>query len=222
MLQLWAVLIPILLTDIVNPVLFAFMVYAVGTDRPVSNSIAALLGHTVAYIIFGIVLALAFNIITDRLANPEPIDYFLGLFIGTLLLWAAWRIRSGKQQQKPVAHVERLTPIKAFGFGAIINIVGLPFALPYFAALDQILKANLTVGDSALVIIGYNVGYALPFLAVPLIAIALGERSRPLLERLNEKVDRVSAFLMPLILALVGVALMADAIRYIATGKGLF
>jgi len=55
MLQLWAVLIPILLTDIVNPVLFAFMVYAVGTDRPVSNSIAALLGHTAAYLTFGLV-----------------------------------------------------------------------------------------------------------------------------------------------------------------------
>jgi hypothetical protein len=43
MLDLWAVLIPILLADIVNPVLFAFMVYAVGTDRPLGNSIAALL-----------------------------------------------------------------------------------------------------------------------------------------------------------------------------------
>lgn len=60
MLDLWAVLIPILLADVVNPVLFAFMVYmvyAVGTDRPLSNSISALLGHTAAYLSFGIVLA---------------------------------------------------------------------------------------------------------------------------------------------------------------------
>lgn len=222
MLQLWAVLIPILLTDIVNPVLFAFMVYAVGTDRPVSNSIAALLGHTVAYLTFGLVLALAFDIITDRLANPEPIDYGLSLVIGVLLLWAAWSLRGDKQQKKPAPRVEQLTPIKAFGMGAIINIVGLPFALPYFAALDQILKANLTVSDSALVIIGYNAGYALPFLVVPLLAISLGERSRPVLARINEKVDRVSALLMPFILGLVGIALVADAISYIVTGEGLF
>ena len=222
MLQLWTVLTPILLTDIVNPVLFAFMVYAAGTDRPVINSIAALLGHTATYIVFGLVLALAFDIITDRLANPEPVDYGLSLLIGTLLLWAAWRIRGNKQQQNPATRVDQLTPIKAFGTGAIINIIGLPFALPYFAALDQILKTNLSVTDSALVIIGYNAGYALPFFVVPLLVIALGERSRSLLARINAKVDHVSAFLMPIILAFVGIALVADAIIYAATGKGLF
>lgn len=48
MLGLWAVLSPMLLADVVNPVLFAFMVYAVGTERPLGNSISALLGHTTA------------------------------------------------------------------------------------------------------------------------------------------------------------------------------
>jgi hypothetical protein len=36
--EIWPSLVPILLTDIVNPVLFAFMVYAVSTDRPIANS----------------------------------------------------------------------------------------------------------------------------------------------------------------------------------------
>jgi len=40
-----------------------------------------------------------------------------------------------------------LTPVKAFGLGAVINFVGIPFALPYFAALNQILKADLTIID---------------------------------------------------------------------------
>ena len=222
MLHLWTVLIPILLADVVNPVLFAFMVYAVGTDRPVSNSIAALLGHTAAYLIFGIGLALAFDVITERLANPRPLDYGISLVIGCLLLWAAWCSRGDRQASKPAPEVAQLTPLKSFGFGAIINIAGLPFALPYFAALDQILKADLSVADSALVIIGYNTGYALPFLIVPLLALALGERSRPLLARINQKVDGVSAYLMPAILALVGIALLADALVYIATGEGLF
>jgi hypothetical protein len=62
----------------------------------------------------------------------------------------------------------------------------------------------------------------LPFTLVPLLALALGERSRPLLARINEKVDRLSAFLMPVMLGLVGVALVADAMRYFATGEGLF
>jgi len=222
MLDIWAVLIPILLADIVNPVLFAFMVYAVGTDRPLSNSGAVLLGHTASYLAFGIALAFAFETIAGRLTNPKPVDFGVGLLVGTLLLWVAWQSRGGKKQEKTETRVKQLTPLKAFGIGAIINIVGLPFALPYFAALDQILKADLAVSDSVMVLAGYNLGYALPFLVVPALALALGEGARPVLARLNERVDRVGAFLMPVMLGLVGVALVLDAILYFTRGDGLF
>jgi cytochrome c biogenesis protein CcdA len=222
MLELWAVLLPILLADVVNPVLFAFMVYAVGTDRPVGNALAALLGHTAAYLSFGFALAFAFDTISARLANPEPIDFGVGLLVGLLLLWVAWRSRTEKPKAPDKTGAERLTALKAFGIGAIINIVGLPFALPYFAALDQVLKADLSVAGSAAVIVAYNLAYALPFLIVPALSLALGVRSRPLLARINDKVDRVSAVLMPIVLGLVGAALVADAARYFLTGEGLF
>jgi cytochrome c biogenesis protein CcdA len=222
MLDLWAVLLPILLADLINPVLFAFMVYAVGTDRPLSNSLAALLGHTSAYFFSGVLLALAFEAIKERLANPRPIDYGLGLVVGVLLLWAAWASRPGGQQKRSEPRLEQVGPLKAFAVGALINIVGLPFALPYFAALDQILKADLSVATSVIALAGYNLGYTLPFLVVPALAFRLGEGSRPLLSRINEKVDRVSGYLMPWMLGLVGIALVADAARYFATGKGLF
>ena len=46
--EVWTVLFPILLTDVVNPVLFAFLVFAAGTPRPVLLSSFMLLGHTAA------------------------------------------------------------------------------------------------------------------------------------------------------------------------------
>lgn len=222
MLELWVILTPILLADVVNPVLFAFMVYAVGTDRPLSNSISALLGHTAAYLSFGIILALFFNIIKTGLANPKPVDYIISLIVGILLLWVAWRSRSKTADKKDKPQVEELTPLKSFTIGAIINIIGLPFALPYFAALDQILKAELTVTSSVIVLVGYNLLYALPFLVVPVLVMMMGENSRPVLARINEKVDRVSTYLMPLMLGFVGMALVLDALLYFTNGKGLF
>lgn len=222
MLELWVILTPILLADVVNPVLFAFMVYAVGTDRPLSNSISALLGHTAAYLSFGIILALSFNIIKAGLANPKPVDYIISLIVGILLLWVAWRSRSKTADKKDKPQVEELTPLKSFTIGAIINIIGLPFALPYFAALDQILKAELTVTSSVIVLVGYNLLYALPFLVVPVLVMMMGENSRPVLARINEKVDRVSTYLMPLMLGFVGMALVLDALLYFTNGKGLF
>jgi len=220
--DLWTVLFPILLADVVNPVLFAFMVYAVGTERPLTNSTAVLLGHTATYLSFGIALGFAFETIAERLANPKSVDFGLGLLVGLLLLWVAWRSSRADKNQKSEPGVERLTPLKAFGIGAVINIIGLPFALPYFAALDQILKADLSVTDSVLTLMGYNLAYAAPFVVVPALSLLMGEKSRPLLARINERVDRVSAFLMPLMLFLVGAAMVADAVRYFAVGEGLF
>ena len=76
--------------------------------------------------------------------------------------------------------------------------------------------------DSVIVLVGYNLAYALPFLVVPALALTLGNRSRPMLARINEKVSRVSASLVQWILALVGTALVVDAVRFFATGEGLW
>lgn len=49
MIEIWTYLGPILLADLLNPVLFAFLVYAAGTNLAVINSGAVLIGHTLAY-----------------------------------------------------------------------------------------------------------------------------------------------------------------------------
>ena len=94
MAELWATLLPILLADVLNPVLFAFMVYAAGTQQPLANSSAILAGHTAAYFGAGLILLFAADSITQRLANPQTIDIVIELPIGLALLWAALRSRS--------------------------------------------------------------------------------------------------------------------------------
>jgi cytochrome c biogenesis protein CcdA len=219
--DLLTVLVPILLADVVNPVLFAFMVYAVGTDRPLLNANAVLLGHTAAYLAFGIALAFAYDAITERLGNPAPLDFVISLVIGMLLLWFAWKTARGSGQENTAPEVARLTPLKAFATGAIVNAVGIPFALPYFAAIDQVLKADLSITHSVMVLAGYNLAYALPFLIIPGLVLALGDAGRPVLISINEKLDRISAFLMPILLGLVGGALVADSVHYFVVGEGL-
>jgi len=115
-----------------------------------------------------------------------------------------------------------MTIISAFGLGAIINFIGIPFAVPYFAALDQILKTDLGTTDVLLVLGAYNLAYALPFATVPLMVGLLGSRSRPILENINAWLERISGFLMPVLLGLIGLALTADAVTYLVTGNALF
>lgn len=207
---------PFLIADIVNPVLFAFMVYAVGTGRPLANSGAMLLGHTLAYFSVGLVLASGF----ERLAEPRTVDFVIELIIGVLLLWVALRYRRKTSERVEVGG--RLTPLKAFGLGAVINFVGAPFALPYFAALDQILKADLSTLAALVVLLGYNFLYALPFMMVPVLAAVRGEQSRRYLLALSQRLDRLSAYLTPVLFTLVGLALIGDAGSFFLRGKALF
>lgn len=221
MMDLWTVLMPLLLADVVNPVLFGFIVYAAGTKSPVTTSMAALLGHTLAYFCVGLVLAPGIEFLEKRLAAPHSIDFAIGICVGLLLVWAA--IVSFKKKEIPrTKEYEGLSPLKAFGLGAIVNFLGTPFALPYFAVLGQILKADLPTFDAILVLVGYNFLYALPFMLVPLLVVALGDASTSLIKRISTWVEQVSSYLMPVMLTLLGVALVLDGLSFFVTQKGLF
>ena len=213
-------ILPILLVDVLNPVLFAMLVFAAGSNRPVANSTAMLVGHTLAYLLAGMAISLGIEQIADRLANPRAIDFVISGLIGIVLLLMA--IPTKKKGAPSVPESEwQLTPLKCVGFGAVVNFVGIPFAVPYFAAVDQILKADLSMGESFSTLLVYNIAYALPFLVVPVMVAVSGERAKPLLEKINGYLTRAADFAMPWMFGLLGLALLADAIAFFWRGEGL-
>jgi hypothetical protein len=50
----------------------------------------------------------------------------------------------------------------------------------------------------------------------------MGEKAKPVLGRINDVLDKVSGFLMPIMLGVIGLALLADALKYFLTGSSLF
>ena len=221
MIELSPNIIPFLIVDLLNPVLFALLVVAVGTNRPIANSVSLLGGHTFAYFVSGIVIALGLEQITAWLSNPRPVDFVIELLIGLFCLWAALGSRGGKASEEKTPQ-RALTPAFCFGYGAIVNFIGVPFALPYFAAVDQILKANLSVEASVLALALYNAAYALPFLLVPLAVAIVGADCKPILEKINNLLVSIVDKLMPILLFLIGAALTVDALGYLISGEPLW
>lgn len=220
-LQVWTILLPILAVDAVNPVLFAFMVYAAGGSRPVLTSGAMLAGHTLAYLTAGIVIGLGLERILEYLAEPRAVDFVISGLLGCALLWLAMRTRKDKGD-RPQESQPALTPGKAFATGAVINFIGIPFALPYFAAVDQLLKTDLGALEIVLSLVAYNLLYALPFLLVPVTVLIMGGRSKSILARINGWLERIGNVLMPLMIGALGLALIADAASYFIRGQGLW
>ena len=220
MMEVLPTLLPILLVDVLNPVLFAMLVFAAGSNRPVANSSAMLAGHTLAYLLAGVAISFGLERIAERLANPQTIDFVISGVIGIVLLLLA--IPTKKNGAPTASEPEwELTPLKCFGFGAVVNFVGIPFAVPYFAAVDQILKADLSISESVAALVTYNLAYALPFLVVPVMVAISGERAKPLLEKINGYLTKAADFAMPWMFGLLGIALLADAVAFFWRGEGL-
>lgn len=216
MLALTAKLLPILLVDIANPVLFALLVYAAGSSRPLLNSWSLLIGHSVAYFAAGILVSFGVEQIAAALENPQAIDYAIGGVVGILLVCVFFFIRRGEGEQAEEPDWE-LTPWRCFAVGATANFIGIPFALPYFGAVDMILLADLGMANSLLALGIYNLGYALFFAIVPLSVMLLGDGAKPMLEKVNVVLSKVSEFVLPWLILLLGSWLAYESARYFLT-----
>lgn len=218
MLALLATLFPILVVDVLNPLLFAIMVFAAGSKRPALNSSSLLLGHTLAYFAVGIAISFGLEQISERLDNPQRIDFVIGALIGALLIRVYFAMRAGKTQEMQEPEQE-LTPVKCIGIGALVNFAGSPFALPYFGAIDQILKADLGIGNALFALAAYNLAYALLFAIVPVSVAVAGDAAKPMLDRINGFLIRVSDVIVPWLILALGLWLLFDAARYFLAGS---
>jgi cytochrome c biogenesis protein CcdA len=220
MTEVLAVITPLLLIDVMNPVLFAMLILAAGSNRPVANSSAMLLGHTLAYITVGVLVSFAVEKISHRLDNPQPLDYGIQIVLALACLYGALASRDGGASEpgKPLAE---LTALKCLAFGAVINFIGAPFALPYLAVIDQLASADIPVVAAWSLLLAYNLAYAAPFALVPLLVAVMGDRATPVLQKINDVMTRGADMLMPWILLLLGLGLLADAIVFFLTGSAL-
>ncbi len=228
MLELLAYLVPIVIVDTVNPVLAAAVIFALGTRRPYRAASWVLFGWFAVYFLAGIGLAVGLERITRALANPRQIDFAIQTPIALAMIWFAYTSARDSEQPKANKHVPRaggsnhtLGAFSGILLGATINLVGLPFALPYFAAIDQVLKTDLSASEAAWVLALYNLVYILPFAALMLLRFIYRDQADALFERINVWMEKSGAVIMPAVLFLIGAVLLVDAVLYFTTGNPL-
>lgn len=222
MIAILAVLTPIAFINsmAILPGGIAGVVVALGDRKPVLTASAFIAGKFVPHFTFGLLLTFGLDAAFDRLGvwtrglwqDPATPVVVLQLIIGAVMVIFGYRLSRVTQHRADGASSTPMTPVSAFSVAAGLTLVGLPGAWLYFAAIDQILRFDLTALGIVKAVLYYNVIYLLPLMLIVLSRGLLGTRVDPIFGAVARFFGRWGKQLMFVGLLGVGVVLAVDAI----------
>ena len=218
------VLTPISLLDSLSviPLCIVPLAILLGGKRPILGPMMLIAGIFVTYFPFGLLLLFGLDGVLDQIneiiaqlwKTPDTLDLILQIVIGLAMLIFGYRAANARETHGERGATEGMTPIRAFVLGAMLNLTGMWGALPYFAAIDQILRTDLGATGMVLTILYYNVVFTLPLMAFIVVRMAFGERADRLFQRLTEFLTKWGRRLIIAILLALGLLLIVDAIGW--------
>ena len=221
---LLAVLTPIALVNSLSilPGGIAGVVAALAGRQPVLTASAFVAGKFVPHFAFGLLLTFGLDAAFDRIGvwtrdvwqDPATPVVVRQLIIGAVMVVFGYRLSRVSQHRSDGASSTPMTPFRAFSVAAGLTLVGLPGALLYFAAIDQILRADLMALGIVKAVLYYNVIYLLPLMLIVLSRGLLGTRVDPIFRAVPRFLQRWGKQLMFFGLLGVGVVLAVDAITW--------
>jgi threonine/homoserine/homoserine lactone efflux protein len=203
----------------ISPIPIIAVVLMLVSPRGRTNGPAYLLGQIVGVAGAGaIVLLIAGSAGASDGGEPQRWVSWLTLVLGGALLAMAakqWRGRPrGDDVPTPkwMETVDDFTPVKALGAGVVLSALNPKNLILTIAGMAAIVQAAIPANEEAAALAVFtavgSIGVAVPVVMF----FALGDRSRPLLDRLRTWMARYNAVIMSVLLLLIGAKLIGDAI----------
>ncbi|MDZ4769871.1 MAG: GAP family protein [Chloroflexota bacterium] len=179
----------IAVVDSLNPSLFLGQMLLFTTRRPLPRLMAYMVGLLVVNFIAGILLVLGIGAtITDFIASIDPaVLLSLQIAFGAALLIFGLRFKP-----QPIAVDDRQPPVnlwKAFLFGVVVMVNEMTTAIPLVIAAERIAGASLSLAATVLLLIMYNLIFALPLLGFIGAYLSLRERFTARIDAINRGVQ---------------------------------
>jgi threonine/homoserine/homoserine lactone efflux protein len=204
----------------ISPLPIVAVVLMLVSERGRLNGPAFLAGWLVGVAGAGaILLVLAGG--ADANDDGEPAGWvsWLKLVLGLGLLLLAvkqWRGRPHGDEDpvtpKWMGALDAFTPPKAGAAGVVLSALNPKNLLLIVAGTAAIAQTGIPAGEQAVALVVFTVIASLGVAAPVVIAFAMGERSRELLDRLKDWMSHNNAVIMAVLLLVIGVKLIGDAI----------
>ena len=213
-------ILPLAVAVAIFPVPIIAVVLVLGSDRGTAKGAAFVLTWCIGLsAVGGIVLVFAGAAGASDEGEPATWVNVLLLGLGLLLLAAAvrqWRGRPSGGEETPtpgwMRTIDEFTIAKAGGAGFALSALNPKNLLLTAAAAAEIAEVGLSAGQQVALLLGFVLVASAGVLTPLILALALGDRSRELLEGLRGWMARYNAVIMGLLFLLIGAKLIGDAV----------
>ena len=226
MLELLLTLTTISLLDSMSAVPIALIPLAIILNgrTPVTGALGFISGGFVVYFLFGLLILMGLDSLIDKYAaqfilymksEPDCVELVIQIIIGFIMIFFAWQFsRKAPQDGNTRSYDSDITPVQAFILSATINIIGMWGALPYFAAMAQILKADLEMASMIWILVYYNLVFALPLIGFIVLRLIMGQKATVLLGKITDFFSHWGKQVIVLSLYILGPLKIADGIGW--------
>jgi len=162
------------------------------SDRGWRNGLCYALGYTSAYTLIGVsVVVLGYRTTENNTAGSSLFLPILLMILGTLLLLLAlrnWRkpVSENKEEPRFFSIVDKITPPKAFGFGAMISVVNFKNMALFLTALSVVILSDLSITEKIFITLLVVPVFCLSVIIPVTIYISFPKRAKDLLNSIKQ------------------------------------
>lgn len=218
------ILLPIALLDAIAPIHFTSLVLFLTGKKPLQRALAYISGITVAYIMVGLLVLFGFGFLIDEAqaylvqnwSSPHPITLYLQIIVGLGLIVFARQIGATVKKVDNGKTSKTVGTPMIFALGFIFTAGGLASMLPYFAALSQIMKADLAEMSKLTLLLYYNVLFLLPLLFLVFVRLFRPVQSTRIFGAIGHFLRTWGRRVIIVLMIVLGLILFVDAVGFLA------
>jgi len=168
------------------------------SDRGWRNGLGYTLGYISGYSLIGVsVILLGYKAAEKSTNKPSLFLPILLLTLGTLLLLLAyrnWRKPISEKQGEPrfFSIVDKITPPKAFGFGAMVTVINFKNLALFLTSLSVVVLSNLYIAEKIIITLLVVLVFCLSVIVPVVIYFGFPKQAKDVLNSIKQFLNRHS------------------------------
>lgn len=193
-----------------------------GGHKPFASACGFLIGILVAYFASGLLFLYGLDALLERMQpglmrwweNPSAAQLLAQFIVGIALLVFAHKVGYSRDEPKKNTIQPSLSPSAWFSFGLALTLGGMPGAIPYLGAVEQIIRAQVSNGAGIAALAYYNLVFIVPLILIFLVPRLFPTRSATFFAKLSTFFETYGSTAIAIVLALLGLIFTIDAVSF--------